>query len=234
MGVNVKEVIDMSQVINFIDTKREYSPNLQLEIDLQKTTDFVNYDQRSGEMTIFAKSTHIGTYVISSLLSDGNYEFRWDMYLNIEDYTNWDGDNDPDCWSSCAEDDDACSLQCDFLNGNVDDGSRDCYSRCDYNDGDCWITCNEISKSNVNKELKTCYSFCDWDDDYCWDACDHEHGNSTTGDPGLIYFPKDVSCSDVNECTLFNSTNTGGLNDEELDDYIEELGEVSLSIEVEG
>ena len=90
MGLNVEEVIDLSQVINFMDSRREYSPNLQLEIDLQQTSDFVTYDQKSGKMTILANSTDIGSYVISSLLLDGNNEFRWDMYLYIEDLTNWD------------------------------------------------------------------------------------------------------------------------------------------------
>ena len=61
-------------------------------------------------MTILANRTDIGSYVISSLLSDGDNEFRWDMYLYIEDLTSWnwyedevvDGDYDPDCWNSCA------------------------------------------------------------------------------------------------------------------------------------
>ena len=61
-------------------------------------------------MTILADRSDVGSYAISSLLSDGNNEFRSDMYLYIEDLTNlgsWEdevvgGNYDPDCWSSCA------------------------------------------------------------------------------------------------------------------------------------
>ena len=47
-------------------------------------------------MTILAKKADIGTYVISSLLTDGSNEFRWDMYVVIEDLRNQDWY--PDCW----------------------------------------------------------------------------------------------------------------------------------------
>ena len=80
-------------------------------------------------------------------------------------------------------------------------------------------------------EVYICYSFCEWDDNYCWDACDHEYDNPTSG---FNYFDEGIQCSDVSECALFNSTNAENLNDTELDVYMEELGDVPLSIEVEG
>ena len=64
MGINVKELIDLSEVVNYID-KTDYSPNLVLEIDLRLVESFATYNSKSGELTIMPDIRDIGSYIIS-------------------------------------------------------------------------------------------------------------------------------------------------------------------------
>ena len=91
-------------------------------------------------MTILAKKADIGTYVISSLLTDGSNEFRWDMYVVIEDLRNQDWY--PDCWINCIAGDDDCENQCDVPDKLIEAGPTDCRSSCKYNDDECLTACD--------------------------------------------------------------------------------------------
>lgn len=65
MGINVKELIDLSEVVNYIDKTTDDSPNLVLEIDLRLAESFATYNSKSGELTIMPDIRDIGSYIIS-------------------------------------------------------------------------------------------------------------------------------------------------------------------------
>ena len=54
IGIDEEEIIDLQEVVDYIEAESDANPGLELRIDLDETEDFAEYDEKDGELSIEA------------------------------------------------------------------------------------------------------------------------------------------------------------------------------------
>ena len=62
IGINEEEVIDLWEVVDFLESQENNAPYLKFEIDLQNAADIATFNDESGKLTIMADESYLGQW----------------------------------------------------------------------------------------------------------------------------------------------------------------------------